>query len=140
MYFNYKTVLTVTTGRLLCNMKELYEVLNYLTGTDVYTHQLPRVTKECKKHLLEYYPELDICTTELNRLKSLLDDDSFDNDYRWEIVNKWCKEILDKYLKDENYYLIPIPNPNNMDPIEEAIQMKGKENVFVCDFDNHFEC
>lgn len=40
--FDLATVLTVTTSRLLTDMDNLYDILNYLTGDDFMTHQLPR--------------------------------------------------------------------------------------------------
>ena len=48
--FDLGTVLTVTTGRLLTDIGNLYEILNFMTGDDLMTHQLPRATEACKNH------------------------------------------------------------------------------------------
>lgn len=52
-------VLTVTTDRFLCSdIGELYDLLNYMTGDNLFTHQLPRATKVCKPVLLAQFPTL----------------------------------------------------------------------------------
>lgn len=41
-------VLSVLTGRLVSenHMTGIYEVLNWITGENVYTHQIPRISHE----------------------------------------------------------------------------------------------
>lgn len=57
--FPIGAVLTVTTGKLLCeDIGLLYELLNFMTGDSIYTHQLPRVSDECKPYLLRQFPAL----------------------------------------------------------------------------------
>ena len=47
--FDLGAILNITTGRLFTNMDDVYEVLNYLTGDDICTHQIPRVMKAAKR-------------------------------------------------------------------------------------------
>lgn len=56
--FSLGTVLSITTGVLLAEVGELYRILSFMSGEDVFTHQLPRVADECKGPLLEQYPHL----------------------------------------------------------------------------------
>lgn len=56
--FHLGDILTVTTGRLLSNMDGLYDLLNYMTGDDLMTHQLPRACDECAPALLAQHPDL----------------------------------------------------------------------------------
>jgi len=58
--FPLGTVLSVTTGMLVSrdHVGGLYEILNFMTGDNLYTHQLPRAGEECKPSLLEQHPEL----------------------------------------------------------------------------------
>lgn len=56
--FPLAVVLTVTTGKLLCTMGEVYEVCEFLAGEPVFTHQLPRVSREAEPVILARYPEL----------------------------------------------------------------------------------
>ena len=58
--FHILDVLSITSGKLLSleKMDGLYKILNFLTGEDLYTHQLIRASKTCKPYLLKTYPVL----------------------------------------------------------------------------------
>lgn len=56
-------VLTVETGQLICSMEELCEFLNWMTGDDLYTHQLPRATDVCRPFLEEKIGWLKDCVS-----------------------------------------------------------------------------
>lgn len=53
-------ILTVTTGRLLSHrhMDGLYDLLGYMTGDNLFTHQLPRAADVCGPALLAQHPQL----------------------------------------------------------------------------------
>jgi hypothetical protein len=59
--FSLGDVLSITTGRLLSerHMDGVYDILNWMTGDNLYTHQLPRDGKACEPWLIEQYPQLD---------------------------------------------------------------------------------
>jgi hypothetical protein len=54
-------VLSITTGKLLSesHVGGIYEILNYMTGESLYTHQLPRAAEVCKPVLLARFPSLE---------------------------------------------------------------------------------
>lgn len=56
--FDLGTVLTITTGRLLTDIGSVYEILNFMTGDNLMTHQLPRASEACEKPLLAQFPKL----------------------------------------------------------------------------------
>jgi len=58
--FHIGDVLSITTGKLLSKdkMNGVYNILNFMTGESLFTHQLPRAADRCKLVLLDYYPEL----------------------------------------------------------------------------------
>ncbi len=58
--FHPGTVLSVTTGRLLSpdGIGGLYEILNWMTGDNLFTHQLIRASQECQEPLLAQHPAL----------------------------------------------------------------------------------
>lgn len=56
--FSLGTILSVTTGKLLCPIDGVYRILNFMTGDSIYTHQIPRVSRECAPHLLRQFPGL----------------------------------------------------------------------------------
>lgn len=56
--FTLAQILTVTHGRLLVEIGGVYEILNWLTGDELFTHQLPRASREAEGPLLGWFPEL----------------------------------------------------------------------------------
>jgi len=58
--FHLGDVLSVTTGRLLAprGIEAMYDLLNFMTGDNLFTHQLPRACDECAPALLEQHPDL----------------------------------------------------------------------------------
>ena len=62
--FHLGAVLSMTTGKLLCHMNDIYRIAQHLAGEPVWTHQLGRVMTESKPHLLEQFPALASVTGE----------------------------------------------------------------------------
>src|SRR4051812_25242756 len=58
--FDLGTVLSVTTGRLVApnGMDDLYDILNFLTGDNLFTHVLPRANRWAAPLLLAQFPRL----------------------------------------------------------------------------------
>lgn len=62
--FHLGDVLSMTTGKLLSpsGMDGVYKIAQHLAGEPVWTHQLGRVMRESKPHLLAQYPKLEAVT------------------------------------------------------------------------------
>lgn len=58
--FKLSQVLSITTGRLLCEMGDVYEILNFITGDNLFTHALPRASRFAEPLILEAHPKLAI--------------------------------------------------------------------------------
>lgn len=56
--FKIEDVISSVLGILLCPIGNVYECLNFLTGDNLYTHQLPRAGRECLPAVLEQHPFL----------------------------------------------------------------------------------
>lgn len=56
--FTTGQILSAMHGRLLCEIGELYEILNWMTGESLMTHQLPRASREAEPSLREQFPDL----------------------------------------------------------------------------------
>lgn len=58
--FHLGDILTVTTGRLVSprHMDGIYDILGWMTGESLFTHQLPRAAGECQGPLLAQHPDL----------------------------------------------------------------------------------
>ena len=63
-------VLSVVIDRLVSenHIEGVYEVLNWMSGESLYTHQLPRVGAEAKPLILALHPELVDAVDEANRV------------------------------------------------------------------------
>lgn len=70
--FDISDVLSITTGYLVSrrHMDGVYEILNFMTGDNLFTHALPRASRECEPVLLAQHPDLaDIVVPELHSLE-----------------------------------------------------------------------
>lgn len=56
--FHLGAVLSMTTGKLLCQMEDIYRITQHMAGEPVWTHQLGRVMTESRPHLLAQFPAL----------------------------------------------------------------------------------
>lgn len=56
--FHLGAVLSMTTGKMLCQMDDIYRIAQHLAGEPVWTHQLGRVMSESRPHLLAQFPAL----------------------------------------------------------------------------------
>jgi hypothetical protein len=58
--FHLGDILSVTTGRLVSprHIDGVCDILNWMTGDNLFTHQLPRASRECEGPLLAQHPDL----------------------------------------------------------------------------------
>ena len=118
--FDLGAILNITTKRLFTSMEDVYEVLNYLTGDSIYTHQIPRVMPIAKAYVLSLHPELTGVgdTVEINSFDAAK---SFINEQKKVFGNKLP---LSPMGKTDGYSYV--------DPIEEVIDItSGKTNKKV---------
>lgn len=138
--FHISDVLSVTTGLLVGSrhIDGVYEILNFLTGDSVYTHQIPRVMKECDPWLRAQFPRLfpdDSLMAELmaglgRSLAAIRDGNSAE---RTLAVATWVDVVRQAFGMPE---LVPVYEMGadihtHIDPVEEARAMVGDENVVV---------
>ncbi len=59
-HFHIGDILSVTADRFVSpnGVGALYEILNWMTGDNLLTHQLPRAGRECAPELLRQHPDL----------------------------------------------------------------------------------
>jgi hypothetical protein len=58
--FHIGDVLSIIPGRLISpdHVGGVYNILNWMTGDNLMTHQLPRASRECEPYLREQHPDL----------------------------------------------------------------------------------
>ena len=90
----------------------LYDILNYLSSDEIYTHQIPRVMKVAKSYVLEKYPQLDgvgkvVVINNEQDVKTFIDEQ--------------------KNIYGDSFGLSPMPNEmyQHIDPIDEIIEMRS---------------
>lgn len=116
MKFKTLEIYSAVVGRLLCDMGKVHEVLDFLTGDQNFTHQLPRVMKECQPHVFKQFPQMetfDISGCDSSNWKSYAD----------QIVAIFGEELE----------IQPIPRDSHAfkNPITEAQEMMGGKPVIV---------
>lgn len=62
--FKISQVLSHYTGYLMCELGELYEIANFLSQDSLFTHQLPRASRDAQPWMLESLPWLNGITLE----------------------------------------------------------------------------
>lgn len=119
--FPLADVLSITTGRLLPrrHMDGMYELLGYMTGQDLYTHQLGVAADRCGPALREQHPLLNALTPPPSG--DLAD------------LMAWLVEA--ERVHGEALLVRPLADWVRRDPIEDACDMVGAEKVFVVPVD-----
>jgi hypothetical protein len=118
--FHLGDILSITTERLVSSshMGGVYDILNFMTGDNLFTHQLPRAGRECKPYLLEQLPQLG--GVEMKRSVATLDrrlKATSDKEERRRIVESWLAEQVVKYGE----YLPVAPIPTDAHAVKNPI-------------------
>jgi len=121
--FHIGDVLSITTGLLVSprRMDGIYDILNWMTGESLFTHQLPRVMKEAQPVLLKFHPQLaDVVTPEFKS-----PDD----------VGAWVATQINAFGET-----LPVPKMSDdehesIDPMSEAAEKFHPDKIIVVDPD-----
>lgn len=68
--FHIGDVLSITSGKLVSprGIEGVYDILGFMTNSQLWTHQLPTAAETCRPYLLRQYPWLaDIDVSEVNK-------------------------------------------------------------------------
>jgi len=137
--FHIGDVLSVTTGRLVSSrhMEGIYELLNFLTGDNLFTHQLPRAMRECEPWLKTQYPQLMADSPDMAVSIEVLKGNLTSTPQNKEAIGRacaaWVEGVRRKFELPE---MLPIHEMGanmhtHIDPIEEAEAMVGKDKVIA---------
>lgn len=118
--FELGDVLTITTGRLVARrgMDAVYDILNYMTDDELYTHQLPRAGRECSPYLLRQFPQLA-------QIRVPKEFDDKEDVFAWLYV----KEL--EYGNSFDVEPIPQDDHTFKNPVQELEEMVGPDKVIV---------
>jgi hypothetical protein len=118
--FHIGDIGSVVTERMMSprQMAGLYDILNYMSGDDLYTHQLPRVSREAKSALLQQHPQLQAMIEEAETITR-------DN---WQtVLDGWVKQ----FGKELPVSPMNLDQHENIDPISEAAERMHPDRIIV---------
>ena len=115
--FPLADVLSITTEKLLSrrHMDGIYGILNFMTGQDVFTHQLGDAVDKVKPALVQQHPHLD----------GLQPPDGLDK----ADLMAWLVEA--ERVHGEEIEVQPLSDWTFRDPIEDACDKFGADQVWV---------
>ena len=54
--FATEVIVSAATGYLFCELGDLYGILGFLIGLDIYTHEIPKAVDVCREHIIAQLP------------------------------------------------------------------------------------
>lgn len=116
--FHLGDILSITTGKLLSprRIEGVYDILNWMTDSDLFTHQLPRAAEAARPALLSAFPDLDgLDTSAIN-----------EHTYR-----DWLVEAIERFGEYRPVPKCPDGTYQRRGPIEELSEMSGPKSVLI---------
>ncbi len=120
--FSIGTILSVTTGSMVSEdgMNGVYEILNFMTGDNLFTHQLSRAANECKPYIFKQHPQL----------KNVSAFGVTANNFE-----KWLSSIQAEFGKELSISPLPDTVHEFIDPISEVAEKIHPNNIMVVKHD-----
>lgn len=111
--FHISDVLSITDVHLVStrHMEGVYDILNFMTGQDLMTHQLPRAVGVCEPFLSEKFPLLGPPTEELKGDQAAID--------------RYVAEQAKHYGEWLDVDDLPPGTYDVRNPLEELLRMRG---------------
>jgi hypothetical protein len=116
--FPTDAVLSAVTGVLVSPIGGIYEVLSWMTGESVYTHQLPRIGKEAAQVVLALHPELAQAYAEVKEV----------NPDNW---RHWRDTWIARYGATLSVPKLTIDQHERIDPISELAESVHPDRIIV---------
>ena len=116
--FALGAVLSVAGGKLMCDIEMVYEILNFMTGDNLFTHQLPRAAEECRPSLLKQHPFL---SDYLENVEPTVSTSNYSEKLA-ECVSKWGSEVAIEELSAAGDHEFK-------EPLQELCDMVGPDKV-----------
>lgn len=139
--FELRTLLTVTTGRLLTKgngprdngIGNLYEVLGWMTNDSPMTHQLGRFSEECKPWLLRWFPELAEAEKHLAELDRAIECVKAAGKPLDHAIDNWISLCVADWGMERQYDVdrIPADDHDAKNAYDELVAMRGTDEGIV---------
>ena len=118
--FHLGDILSVTTGCLVSprHIDGVYDILNWMTGDNLMTHQLPRACGECEGPLRAQHPDLIVIEVP--------------GDFGGkEGVDRWLAEQVTIYGETREVAPLAAEDHTRIDPITELRAMKPDAEIIA---------
>lgn len=111
-------VLSITTGRLLGDIGGVYEILNWMSGDELFTHQLPRVMKEAAPVIVALHPALSAATAEAEQVTG-------------ENYKQWLATWVERYGETITVPKLTRDQHERIDPLSELAEKVHPSRIVV---------
>lgn len=137
--FHVGTIVSVVYGILVTpdspegRMAPLYEILNFMTGDNLFTRQLPRASRACEPHLREILPNLcgEAMDARVDFLQTNLAMESHPG-IKAGFVDAWLRDIVAVFGEMHDVTPLPAGVWLPKDPVQEMVDMRcDKETTIV---------
>ena len=118
--FRTQDVLSTVTGRLMGDIGGVYEVLNWMTGESVYTHQIPRIGREAVPVIVAAHPDLKSAIDEAEQVTP--------ENYR-----EWLATWLVRYGETIAVPRFAKSQHERIDPLSELAERVHPDRIIVVD-------
>lgn len=117
--FHIGDILSASHGRLLSprHMEGVYDVLGYMAGESLYTHQLPRIAREAEpvlRHSLPFLNEIEV--------------PAFTSK---EDIETWLADIAVKYGDTHPVPILSKDEHERIDPMSELAEMVHPDKIIT---------
>jgi hypothetical protein len=118
--FHLSDIISCTTGHLIStrHIDGVYDLLGYMTGISLTTHEIPRANRACALELLIQHP----------RLREVTPPKGLTSDQQW---LGWRDELVAQYGEYLDVEPLPAGVYEVQDPIAELIRMRGGSAVGI---------
>lgn len=118
--FDLGDILSITDGALVSprHIHGVYDILNWMTGDELFTHQLPRAGDACREPLLEQHPQLRAVKSDFSAIN---DRTKTTRDEAEAVVAAWLAE--QKAIYGDTLPVTPLASWHHIEPVQELVEM-----------------
>jgi len=129
--FHISDVITILSGRLVStrHIEGVYDILGFMTDSQPFTHQLPRLSDEVKPYLAAEHPEL----------AKIEIPETFAGEKREEVelsILTWLNSLYPTFGTEVLVSRIPAEAHTEIDPLTELAQVAPNAKVIVVSVDD----
>lgn len=126
--FPIGVILNFADGRLLTSMDDIYDFANFMTGDNLFTHQLPRAFREISPVLKKQLPFL--ASPQFAKDQEILTRSLDGAPDKRAVIADWLKDMAGSYGAE--HLVTPLSEWMHQDPMSELIQMReSRDDIIV---------